>query len=234
VNSLAGFSDWALALIPRLFLYPGGLAIAAALALALFTSRRAPGTSVPRHALSLVANANILSLALAWAALSILPIPGMAPLPFPVDCFALVAVVAASLLFDLLAAKEDHRDEIWPNLSIVLALMSPVTWQDGLMPDVRDQGISSYLAGAAVLAGLVGLFGGMRYGWSSAARWLAWWGAAFALGVLPAGAWGLATLPAALVLGWVARRLGWGGYATLLAYLLGLAALATALPRLPG
>jgi hypothetical protein len=184
--------------------------------------------------LSLVANANILSLALAWAALSILPIPGMAPLPFPVDRFALVAVVAASLLFDLVAAKEDYREEIWASLAIVLALMSPVSSQDGLMPSTGDQRISGYLAGAAVLVGLGGLFGGTRYGWSSAARWLAWWGAAFASGTLPAGAWGLVTLSAALALGWAARRLGWGGYATLLAYLLALAALATALPRLPG
>ncbi|HVF98659.1 MAG TPA: hypothetical protein VND68_02365, partial [Chloroflexia bacterium] len=95
MNPLAGFSDWALALAPRLFLYPGGLAIAAALVLALYTSRRATGTPVVRYAFSLITDANTLSLALAWAALSILPMPGTAPLPFPVDRFSLVSVVTA-------------------------------------------------------------------------------------------------------------------------------------------
>lgn len=234
MNPLAGFSDWALALLPRLFLYPGGLAIAAALVLALFTSRPSDGTSVVRQALSLIANANILPLALAWAMLSVLPVPGTAPLPFPVDRFSIVAIVAASLLFDLIASKERQQDELWPSLAILLALMSPLAWQGGLMQGNGDEGVSGYLAGAATLIGLAGLFGGPRCGWSAAARWLAWWGAALALGTLPAGAWGLVTLPTAMVLGWAAQRLGWGKYATLLAYLLALGALATGLPRLPG
>lgn len=233
MNPLAGFSDWALALLPRLFLYPGGLAMAAALALALFTSGPVAGTSVARHALRLVANTSILPLALAWAALAILPVPGMAPLPFPVDHFSIVAIVAASLLFDLIASKERDQDELWPSLAILLALMSPLAWQVGLMPGDGGEGVSGYLAGAATLVGLVGLFGSTRYGWGAAARWLAWW-AALALGTLPAGAWGLVTLPATLVLGWVAQRLGWGKYATLLACVLALGALATGLPRLPG
>ncbi|HET6262225.1 MAG TPA: hypothetical protein VFG99_08295 [Chloroflexia bacterium] len=234
MNPLAGFSEWALALLPRLFLYPGGLAMAVALALALFTSRPAAGTSVVRHALHPVANANILPLALAWAMLSVLPASGTASLPFPVDRFSIVAIVAASLLFDLIASKERHQDELWPSLAILLALMSPLAWQGELMPGSGDEDVSGYLAGAATLVGLVGLFGSTRCGWSAAARWLAWWGAALALGTLPAGAWGLVTLPAAIVLGWAAQRPGWGRYATLLAYLLALGALATGLPRLPG
>ncbi|HYP21280.1 MAG TPA: hypothetical protein VEY08_14510 [Chloroflexia bacterium] len=234
MNPLAGFSDWAMALLPRLFLYPGGLAIAAALVLALFTSRPSAGTSVVRQALSLRANANILPLALAWAMLSVLPVPGTAPLPFPVDRFSIVAIVAASLLFDLIASKERPQDELWPSLAILLALVSPLAWKGGLMQGSGGEGVSGYLAGAATLVGLAGLCGGTRYGWSAAARWLAWWGAALALGELPAGAWGLVTLPAAIVLGWAAQRLGWGKYATLLAYLLALGALATGLPRLPG
>lgn len=234
MNPLAGFSDWALALLPRLFLYPGGLAIAAALALALFTSRSSAGTSLVRHALSLVAKAHILPLALAWAMLSILPVPGTAPLPFPVDRFSIVAMVAASLLFDLIVSEERHQDELWPSLAILLALMSPLAWQGGLMQGSGGEGVSSYLAGAATLVGLVGLFGSTRCGWSAAARWLAWWGAALALGTLPAGAWGLVTLPAAMVLGWAAQRLGWGKYATLLACVLAMGALATALLQLPG
>ncbi|HET6312499.1 MAG TPA: hypothetical protein VFH60_01580, partial [Chloroflexia bacterium] len=166
--------------------------------------------------------------------LSILPVPGTAPLPFPVDRFSIVAVVAASLLFDLIASKEPPQDELWPSLAILLALMSPLAWQGELMPGNGDEGVSGYLAGAATLVGLAGLFGGTRYGWSAAARWLAWWGSALALGTLPAGAWGLVTLPAAMVLGWAAQRPGWGKYATLLACVLALGALATALPRLPG
>ena len=234
MNPLAGFSDWALALLPRMLLYPGGLAIIAALSLALFKSRRATDTPLLRNTLLLAANANILSLSCAWAALSILPIPGMAPLPFPADRFSILALIAASLLFDLVPAEEGDRGELWPTLAIVLALMSPIASQRGLMPVGQGNNVTGYLAGAAVLVGLVGLFGSALYGWSGAARWLAWWGAGFALGVLPAGAWGLVTLPLTLALGWAAQRLGWGRYVTLLAYLLALGALATALPRPPG
>jgi hypothetical protein len=237
VNPLAGFSDWALALLPRLFLYPGGLTVAAALLLALFMSRPATGTartSLLRETLHLAATANIPALACAWVALSILPLPGLAPLPSPVDRFSVVAIIAASLLFDLAGSKEDQRDELWPGVAIVLALMSPVALQRGLMPGGADPGAVGYLAGAAVLAGLVGLFGGVGNGWSNAARWLAWWGAAFALGLMPGGTWGWISLPAALVLGWVAQRLGWGRYATMLAYVLGLGALVTALLLPPG
>ena len=233
MNPLAGFSDWALALLPRLFLYPGGLAIVAALFLAVVTTRPAASTALPRHALRLVADANILSLACAWAALAILPLPATSPLPLPADRFSIVAIVSASLLFDLATARDEHRDELWPSLAIALALMSPVASQRGLAPGDYDQGITGYVAGAAVLMGLAGLFGG-NHGWSGAARWLAWWGAAFALGALPGGALGLVTLPAALALGSGARRLGWGRYATLLAYVLALGALATSLPQPPG
>ncbi|HEY0068598.1 MAG TPA: hypothetical protein VGE04_01370, partial [Chloroflexia bacterium] len=169
MNPLAGFSDWALALLPRLFLYPGGVAMVAALLLALFTPRQTTGkgrTSLLRETLHLAANANTPALACAWAALSILPLPGLAPLPFPVDRFSLVAIIAVSLLFDLTGAREDRRDELWPGVAIVLALMSPVALQRELMPGGAGQGVVSYLAGAAVVAGLVGLFGSVRYEWS--------------------------------------------------------------------
>jgi hypothetical protein len=112
--------------------------------------------------------------------------------------------------------------------------MSPVASQRGLVLGVAEPGVLDYLAGAAVLAGLVGLFDGVGYGWSRAARWLAWWGAAFALGMVPGGMWGFVSLPGAMMLGWVAQRLGWGRYATLLAYLLALSALLTSLLPPPG
>ena len=237
MNPLAGFSDWALALLPRMFLYPGGLAIVAALLMALFMPRPAAGTTptTPLHkTLHLIAHANIPALACAWAALSILPLPGISLLPFPADRFTMVAIIAISLLFDLATRRESGREELWPNLAIVLALMSPVTSQRGLVPGASGPGVVDYLAGAAVVAGLVGLFESVSYGWSRAARWLAWWGAAFALGMVPGGMWGLVSLPLALVLGWGAQRLGWSKYATLLAYLLALAALLTSLLLPPG
>jgi hypothetical protein len=211
--------------------------MAAALLLALFTPRPAIGTARTlrlRETLHLAANANTPALACAWAALSMLPLPGLAPLPFPVDRFSVPALIAASLLFDLAHANEDRRDELWPGVAVMLALVSPVASQSELMTGGGDQGAAGYLARVAALAGLVGLFDGMRYGWSHAARWLAWWGAAFALGAVPGATWGCVSLPAALVLGWIAQRLDWGRYATLLAYLLGLAALATALLLPPG
>ncbi|MDQ5824271.1 MAG: hypothetical protein M3441_08665 [Chloroflexota bacterium] len=237
MNPLAGFSDWALALLPRMFLYPGGLAIVAALLLALFMPRPATDTtrtSVLNEALRLVAHVNIPALACVWAALSILPLPGVSPLPFPVDRFTLVAITAISLLFDFILKSKSNRDELWPNLAIVLALTSPAASQSGLVLGVAEPGVVDYLAGAAVLAGLVGLFDSVSYGWSQAARWLAWWGAAMALGMVPGGMWGFVSLPGAMVLGWTAHRQGWSRYATLLAYLLALAALLTSLLLPPG
>ena len=240
MNPLSGFSDWALALLPRMFLYPGGLAIVAALLMTLFMPRpatdatRTTPTTLQHKALHLVALANIPALACAWAALSILPLPGVPPLPFAVDRFTLVAVIAISLLFDFTVKAETNRDEIWPNLAIVLALMSPVASQGGLVLGTGEPSVVDYQAGAAVLAGLVGLFEGVGYGWSRAARWLAWWGMVMALGMVPGGMWGFASLPAAVALGWVAQRLGWSRYATMLAYLLALATLLTSLLLPPG
>ncbi len=132
MNPLSGFSDWALALLPRMFLYPGGLALAAAFLIALFASHLATGsTGTPslRKVLRLVARANIPGLACAWAGLAILPLPGVAPLPFPVDHFALVAITTISLLFDLALTGEDSASELWHTLPIVLALMSPIASQ---------------------------------------------------------------------------------------------------------
>lgn len=232
MNPLAGFSDWALALLPRLFLYPGGPGLVAALFLALGMSWGATATTPStalRQTLRLLTKANIPALACAWAALSILPLPGLGALPFPVDRFSMLAVTATSLLFDLLTPGETSREELWPSLAIALALMSPVVLQRGLAPGAQEQGIVSFVAGAAVMTGLAGLLGSTRYGWSGAARWLAWWGAAFALGASPGEMWGWATLPATLALGWLAQRLGWGKYATLTACLLALAALLIAL-----
>jgi hypothetical protein len=237
VNPLAGFSDWALALLPRMFFYPGGLAIVAALLLALFMPRHATDTTrrtLIHKTLRLVAHANIPGMACAWAALSILPLPGVSTLPFPVDRFTLVVVIAISLLFDFTVKGESNRDELWPNLAIVLALISPVASQRGLVLGTAEPDAVGYLAGAAVLSGLVGLFESVGYGWSRAARWLAWWGAGMAIGMVPGGMWGLLSLPAALALGWVAQRLGWSRYATLLAYLLALGALLTSLLLPPG
>lgn len=237
MNPLTGFSDWALSLLPRLFLYPGGLAVVVALFLALFISRLATGTarkSLLHHALHLLTNANIPALACAWAALAILPLPGASPLPLQVDRFSLVAVAATSLLFDVAYEREHTKDELWSNVAIVLALISPLASHRGLVPGGQEQGIVDYLAGVAVLVGLVGSVGSACYRWSGAARWLAWWGAALTLGALPGDVWGLTTLPAALVVGWTAQRLGWSKYATLLAYALGMIALLTALLLPPG
>ena len=209
----------------------------AALLLSLFMQRPATDTTrttLLHRAMRLVAHANIPALACAWAALSILPWPGVPPLPLPVDRFTLVAITAISLLFDFTLKSESNRDELWPNLAIVLALMSPLASQRGLVLGVAEPGVVDYLAGAAVLAGLVGLFEGVGYGWSRSARWLAWWGTVMALGMVPGGMWGFVSLPAALALGWVAQRLGWNRYATLLAYLLALAELLTSLLLPPG
>ena len=44
--------------------------------------------------------ANLPSLAIAWAGVALLPLPGASVLPSPVDRWALAAVLAVSLLLD--------------------------------------------------------------------------------------------------------------------------------------
>ena len=232
MNPFAGFSEWALTLLPRLFLYPGGLGMLLALLLALLLRRigRSTSKTTPlQDALRMLATANVLSLACAWAGLALLTLPFTSPVPQPVDRFALLSLVIASLLFDLAINREPGTGEVWPSVAIVLALMSSLPRQSGLLA-AEDPGLlMETLMEGAVLAGLVGLFGSVQNSWSGMARMLAWWSVTVTLGVLSSDLWGLLTLPASLAVGLVVWRRGWSGYATALAYLLALVSLLTSL-----
>src|SRR5437868_6034119 len=101
MNSWLGpFSDWTLALLPRLFLYPGGLwMLSMLLPLCLLPARRRSRAFLPPASCLLPAGPSP-QLAVAWVALALLPLPGAAPLPFPVDRLSLAGLLVTSLALD--------------------------------------------------------------------------------------------------------------------------------------
>jgi hypothetical protein len=195
---LAAFADWTLALLPRLFLYPGGLFLVGALALARAASGGL-GALSPRALLHDFAGANTLSLALAWAAIAVVAVPGR-PLPFAPGAPVLALLLALSLLLDI--TGERGREQALAGAAVTLALLVPSVGSEA--------GLAVWIAaGLAVLAGVYAL-GPLRDALGAQARavgwvWL-WLSGGWAY--LPTGpAWlALVLLPAgALVVGFVLR-----------------------------
>jgi hypothetical protein len=97
--ALRAFAGFMQALLPRLLLYPGGL-FALLLCLPVLRLRRThggllrEGTAVP-------------ALALAWAGLALLPLPGLAPLPGGPDLLVPLGLLLAATLL-LFPAPPDH------------------------------------------------------------------------------------------------------------------------------
>jgi hypothetical protein len=118
---LAAFSDWALALLPRLFLYPGGLFLLASLALLRLASGGA-GALAPPAVLRDLAGTNALSLAVAWAAVALLPLPGWT-LPFAPGSPVLALLLALSLLLDITEVQSTER--AFAGGAVTLALLVP-------------------------------------------------------------------------------------------------------------
>jgi hypothetical protein len=143
---LAAFSDWALALLPRLFVYPGGFFLLAALALLRFASVGV-GSLSRSAVLRDLAGANTMPLALAWSAAALLPVPGW-PLPFAPGPLALALLLALSLLLDI--TPERGREQALAGGAITLALLVPPLQG---MPGIVVWG----LAGLSLLAGLSAL-----------------------------------------------------------------------------
>ena len=176
-SELASFSDWTLALLPRLFLYPGGLWLLVML-LALHFARGG------RKALSLQAlsgelsRANLLSLAVAWAAVALSPMPGAGALPSPVDSLVLAALPALSLLLDLDARSQ--RVFLAAGAITVTLLLPAIEYGSLLVRAVGPTGLL-VAVGLAVLCGLVALTWEGDRGLAGEVRWLAW----FCLGVVP-------------------------------------------------
>jgi len=96
---LASFSDWTLALLPRLFLYPGGLWLLVMLLALRFASGCARSV-YPRALFADLSHANLISVSTAWVALALAPFPSSATLPSPVDSLVLAAIALLSLLLD--------------------------------------------------------------------------------------------------------------------------------------
>ena len=86
----AAFAAWILGLLPRLALWPGGVALVLAGGWAWW-ARRQPG-GAPTAWSSL----DRLALALAWVAVALLPLPGAAPLPLAPDALVLLGLLLAA------------------------------------------------------------------------------------------------------------------------------------------
>jgi hypothetical protein len=154
---LAAFSDWVLALLPRLFLYPGGLWMLAGLGAIRLAAWGCEGLGPGRLAVEL-ARANLGALAAGWAALALLPLPGAQPLPTRVDTWALAALLAISLLLDLdKAPAESRRLRGLAAAGITLALLAPLAFGQRLLASGEELAANwaAHLAVFAVGLGIV-------------------------------------------------------------------------------
>jgi hypothetical protein len=173
MNPLGPFSDWMLALLPRLFLYPGGLWLLGLVVLMRLVSG-VPGTRRVSTLVRDFAAANTLSLAVAWVAVALLPLPGANPLPAAPDRLVLTALPLVSLL---LSAKESLAiGRAAAVAGLTLALLVPLL-QGRELYLVRAEGsLSVVLATLAVGVALVALWADVPRDLAASARWLAWLG----------------------------------------------------------
>ena len=167
---LAQFSEWVLALLPRLFLYPGGLwLLVMLLILRVSLSGTAGVRTLPYALASPRQNA---ATAAAWVALALMPFPAVAPLPFPADTFALAALLVLSFALSSPLA----RREASVSVALTLAVCAPLAGRAGLLATSGEAGLSTWLSMAAVLVGLLALALQGLLALSSDVRWLAWLG----------------------------------------------------------
>jgi hypothetical protein len=85
----AAFAAWIIGLLPRLALWPGGLALLLA-GVGAWSARRQGAEAVALSAL------DRLALALGWVAVALLPLPGAAPLPLAPDALVLTGLLLAA------------------------------------------------------------------------------------------------------------------------------------------
>ena len=223
-TELASFSDWVLAALPRLFIYPGGAGLVAA----LLVLRLWPGLgpepgsgSVPvgraRHMAGLrylpyeLSTASLPALAVAWVGVALLPLPGAVPLPLPADRLALAGVFVASLLLEDRPLSLDPAPALdsvygsWRTYAhihmyalvctgMTLAVLAPLAGGQGLMMAGPEEVGASWAGWLAAGAVLCGLL------WLSplAARHLpdgVRWLGWLGLGAAPVWTWVPAPLP---------------------------------------
>lgn len=120
--TLRAFAGFVQALLPRLLLYPGGL-FALVLCLPVLRLRR-PGDVVLREGTA------VLALALAWAGLALLPLPGLAPLPGGPDLLGPLGLLLAATLL-LCPALPDHTGIAALGLLLTAPLASLALAPDG-------------------------------------------------------------------------------------------------------
>jgi hypothetical protein len=160
---LAAFSDWALTLLPRLFLYPGGLFLLVALML-LRVASGGVGALTPRAALRDFARTDTLSLALVWAAVALLPLPSWS-LPFEPEVPALALLLALSLLLDI--TGNGSREQALAGGAITLAVLVPAV-------GFAAGALVWAVVGLAVLAGVYALAAAQEGGLAGQARAIGW------------------------------------------------------------
>ena len=183
MTGLQSFSDWVLSALPRLFLYPGGLwLVAALLALrvaSLGSLRSLRPITLARDFLS----TQPLALALGWVGVALLPLPGGASaLAFPADRLVLAALPLVSLAFD----RESLGRSWWPSLAVTLALLAPVAVvESGLMGSGARWSPLVVLVMLAVATGALALWRDATHNLAGGARLLAWLG----LGAMPLLGW---------------------------------------------
>jgi hypothetical protein len=126
---LAQFSDWVLALLPRLFIYPGGLWMLAGVLLVRLAGSGATAIR-PGPWLEDLLRTGLPSLALAWVAIALLPLPGASTLPSPVDIWVLAALLAVSLLLDVGLRNPQGLVIKQTGEAITLAVLAPLAAGD--------------------------------------------------------------------------------------------------------
>jgi hypothetical protein len=151
--ALAQFSDWTLALLPRLFLYPGGLWALGGLL--LLCARDGPQTLLPSSLATWLLRANLPSAAVAWAAMALLPLPGATSLPVPVDRFALAGLLTTSLLLNVYAGRSIDVEDAVAGVVLPLAALAPLVGGLSLLQSGDDWGLSGWLALAAIVVALL-------------------------------------------------------------------------------
>lgn len=232
MNLFAGFSDWVLALLPRLFFAPGGVCLLLAFALHYTAShyRDSRGTAShnsnrtnPRQLLHAFLRENTPALASAWTATALVPLVGIAPLPFPMDTFSLLSLPILSLAFDVSVGNKKDVDEIGEIvgvLAITVAVLSPALSGKRLLLTGHGDGNPSWVVLGAIVVGLVALTPSAGLGINVAMRWLALGltgltlAASFNLGQVTA------LLAGCFTVGLIVAKLGWSKTALVTACLL--------------
>lgn len=176
MTELASFSDWVLALLPRLFLYPGGVWMLAALLLMKLTAGGPPSLRPGAIAADLLKD-SLPALALAWTALALIPLPSAPPLAAPVDRLVLCALALVSMF-----ASRTTRGgwEAWVNVGIAVAVVAPLARGTALLAKIEAVSISGVLSMLATTLGLAALSSGIGRDYSAGVRWMVWLGLGFA------------------------------------------------------